>query len=232
MAEIRGMQMPEPSSGGGGGLTNQLMGIFRERSRAQRQLELMAYQSAMNVAGSVAKTKLGSEAISEAMQGHYERVFDPEGWKSEDARKLAQQHLEQSGIRSFGPGRFEAQARGEVISGGVRRSRGSKRQDVPEGSVKKRTVPTVNDQPQTVAAPNVGDRTPAPSKGGFVQPAMFTESGATTKAAMPKKPKAKKAGTVTPPATGTAPVAGAKPRVKKPGLGQTPNNPPMGGMNA
>lgn len=209
--------MPEPTGSAGGSLTNSLMGIFRERTRAQKQLELMAYQSAMGVAANVAKTKLGGQALTEAMKEHYETAYDSGTWRNPQAQKTFQAHLEGAGVKRFGVSGFEAQAIGNYP-----RAERTKEEEQAPGTpkVKRRKVggepttppaPVVNEAAQTVVPPNVGQRAPKASKGGFVQPALFTPKGNVTKAAKP---------------------AVRKPRVKKPGTGQTPSNPPMGGMNA
>lgn len=227
MARISGMEMPEPTSGTGGGFTNALMGIFRERTRAQKQLELMAYQSAMGVAAHTAKVKLGGMAASEAMKEHYELAHDPTQFRSEEARLDFLGNLRSGGIAEVGASGLKAQRVGRVIQEGGKPSKktaapvmgGNKPAqgkptdpNKPRGGARTQAIPTpaVNEQPQVVSAPNVGNRAPKASKGGYKQEALFTPAGNVTKAAKPKT---------------------AKPRVKKPGMGETPSA-PTGGMNA
>ncbi|MFZ9893061.1 MAG: hypothetical protein ACO3FO_04720 [Candidatus Nanopelagicaceae bacterium] len=234
MAEMRGMQMPEPSSGSGGrGITDAIMGIFRERKKSQRALEMMAYQSAMNVAGHVAKTKLGAEALSDVDVEHTKKIFNPATWGEEEwaqeAGKVRQKQYAEAGIRDISGGKISYQSRGTV---GYTPTAGKSKKKQDVNKVVKKTVPgetpTVNDQPQTVAPANTGNRKPKASKGGFKGAGvpMPTFTGASTPSA---------------PGTST-PVAPAKPAVRRPrapragrsniGTGQTPTTPPMGGMNA
>ena len=66
MPRINGVDITQPESSGGGGFTNALMGIFRDRTRAQRQLEMMAYGSALDVAAKAAETEVTADAAREA----------------------------------------------------------------------------------------------------------------------------------------------------------------------
>lgn len=234
MAEIRGMQMPEPSSGGGGSLTNQIMGIYRERTKAQRALEMMAYQSAMNVAGHVAKTKLGAEALGEADIEHTKRIFNPATWGDEawakKAAEVRQKQYEEAGIRDISGTKLAYQSRGTVGYTPKETTPEKDRMSTDAAKMFMRNIPTteapetptVNDQPQTITTPNVGNRRPNASKGGYKKPPMPTFTTPTTGVQTTGSTAAPK---VNRPKT-------SRPRVKKPGMGQMPNTPPTGGTNA
>lgn len=222
--------MPEPSSSGGGSLSNQLMGIFRERSRQQQQLQMMAFGSALKVASDVTSTKLKGDEARKGLVKDFRTIYKkyPQGHPraGEYVNPELATHVSEAGMEvtpsgyRFSPSsltKLEQMKKGvgafeqyKASASGVTPTTGPEKpgQKGKQGPV---TTPVVNEQPQTVTPPNVGNRGPRATKGGFTQPAMFTKTGATTKAA---RPAAKKA------------------RTKNLGLGQTPNNPPMGGMNA
>lgn len=67
MARINGVDITEPRGSGGGGFTNALMGIFRDRSRAQQQLNLMAFGSALDVASKAAETEVVADVSRKAL---------------------------------------------------------------------------------------------------------------------------------------------------------------------
>lgn len=119
MPKINGVDITEPRGSSGGGFTDAIMGIFRDRTRAQQQLNMMAYGSALDVAAHVTKTELGGEAISKATQAHYDRMFgaDPNSpWKSKKAQKAAQRQLSDFGLKSMSPDKVELQSVGQVIN--------------------------------------------------------------------------------------------------------------------
>lgn len=230
------MPMPESSGSGGGNLTNQLMGIFRERSRAQKQLELAAYGSAMNVASEVASEQLKGDVRREGLIKDFQAIYEkhPEGHAQagQYVNPKLVQHVEEAGMEltpsgaKFSPSsltklelmrkglgpfeQYKAPTAGATTSTGPEKPQGRKGKGTPK------VTPTVNDQPQVLTPPNVGNRAPRPSKGGYTQPAMFTKAGNVTKAAAPvKKARAPR-----------APRAGSS----NLGLGQTPNTPSSGGM--
>lgn len=208
--------MPESSGGSAlGPIGAALLGAFTSRKKAVQELEMqkeiMMHGKILDVAGHVAKTELGGDASSRALQRHYDRMAgaDPESqFKSKKAQREAWRQTKEVGVRGFTPGgKIEMQSVGRVLqspSAGAEKARvrgggKNKPSGQPDGGAPA-PAPVVNEATQTVTPPNVGSRTPKASKGGYTQQALFTPKGNITKAAKPIKPKAKPP--TTPPAGG------------------------------
>lgn len=220
MAKVNGIDITEARSGGGGGIADQIMGVFRERSRAQRQLEMMAFGSALDVASKAAETEvtanIGREALVKDFQTFYEKdPSDPTKFKNPELAK----HISEAGLEStpygykFSPssltkvekmrrgvGEFEqykAPVTGVTPTTGAEKPRKGGSKSV-KGPV---AAPVVNEAPQTIAPANVGVRAPRVTKGGYKQPALpgMARAGA-------KPAKSKKAPKVAP--TGGTPTLG------------------------
>lgn len=75
MPKVNGVDITQPESGGGGGFTNALMGIFRERTRAQQQLNMMAYGSALDVAAKAAETEITADIGRKALVKDFKTIY-------------------------------------------------------------------------------------------------------------------------------------------------------------
>lgn len=75
MARINGVDITEPRGSGGGGFTNALMGIFRDRSRAQQQLNLMAFGSALDVASKAAETEITGDIARKGLVKDFATIY-------------------------------------------------------------------------------------------------------------------------------------------------------------
>ena len=230
MARINGVDITEPrSAGGGGGIANSIMGIFRDRSRAQQQLNIMAFGSALDVASKAAETEITADISRKALvkdfktfnAKHTKDVLYPKGhpragevkYKAGDYKNPElQKHVAEAGLEAtpygyrFSPssltklemarkgvGPFENMGLGPTA--GVKPTTGPEKPRRSKGAptTPATSTPVVNDTAANVAPANVGDRTPAASKGGFTPKVKQPALPGMARAGSPRVPATKKA---------------------------------------
>lgn len=75
MPRVNGVDITQPESNRGGGFTGALMGIFRDRTRAQQQLQMMAYGSALDVASKAAEVEVTSDVSRKALAKDFKMIY-------------------------------------------------------------------------------------------------------------------------------------------------------------
>ena len=195
MQKLNGMDMPTPSSGGGG-IGEPVFGLVRQRSAVAQQMQLHALKSTIDVASSLTehqgKIELNRDAFFDDV-GRLNEVH-PEGHPkagqlvNPEANALVKRSGLERGSGSWVLGSsyvankadFDEKKKAESAGSTTTNDDGStlsklgtsKKEKNKNTSPAEGATPIVNQTPVTPAAPSPVKRTPSASKGGFSQPKL------------------------------------------------------------